>query len=526
MAQVNKIDSNISGLSYTLEENYGTLPSSPVWRALEPNSYADFGGSVTTIARVPITSSRQRKKGVTVDLDASGGFNMDMVQNNLQDILQGFMFADIYDKSVVPTTITNNSSSPHTIELPSTTNMLAGSLVQLSGFANAVNNKAVVEIVSVVEDVSFNIAAAETVVTEAAAPTGALVTIVGHQFSASEVNVVAAGAIHAHLLLSASAPTVDKLAISGGEWVYVGGDEDKHGFGSSVNNGFKRIYSLSSKTIRIDKSDGKLAAEIADSAKNIRIFFGRVLKNEAASSMIKRRTYQFERLLGAPDNTNLTQIQAEYITGAVPNEFTFNFASASKITVDLSFIGADSETIKGSVALKVGSHPGLTAVDAGGVYNTSSDFSRIKLAKIEGMNEAPTPLFAFAQELTININNNVTPNKAVGVLGNFDVSAGTFTVGGSITAYFANIEAVTVVRENQNITLDVLAVKGEAGRKYGFAIDLPLITLGDARPNVEQDQPITIPLEMNAASGAEISESLDHTLLMVFFDYLPDIADS
>ena len=78
MAILNKIDSNVTGLRYAEEDSYQTVSGDEVWVPLEPNSYADFGGQVTTVARNPINPSRQMKKGVVTDLDASGGFETDI----------------------------------------------------------------------------------------------------------------------------------------------------------------------------------------------------------------------------------------------------------------------------------------------------------------------------------------------------------------------------------------------------------------------------------------------------------------
>ena len=139
---------------------------------------------------------------------------------------------------------------------------------------------------------------------------------------------------------------------------------------------------------------------------------------------------------------------------------------------------------------------------------------------IEG-EEAPTALFAFAEELTLNINNNATALKALGVLGGFEVTVGNFEVGGDITAYFADVTAVQAVRNNDDITLDIHMVKSNSG----ITIDLPLITLNDGRLAVEANEAIKLPLNNEAASGSKIDTALNYTMLMVFWDYLPSAAD-
>jgi hypothetical protein len=324
-----------------------------------------------------------------------------------------------------------------------------------------------------------------------------------------------------------TATTIDftTLGLVPGEWIFIGGDLAAEAFtnvdanSNSVNNGWARINTIAASALTFDKTDFVMTTE-ASTTETIRLYFGRVLKNEADPALQFRRTYQLERTLGTPDATLPNEIQAEYIEGAAPSELAMTFNTADKVTFDASFIGTDVSTVDGPTALKAGSRPALVSSDA---FNTSNDVSRLKLAILDRTaGSAPTALFAFVTDFSINVNNNLSPNKAISVLGAFDVTAGQFNVEGSMTAFFADVTAVSSIRNNDDITLDFALVRGAVGAKAGVVVDVPLITLGDGRLDVEQDAPITLPLDIPAAAD----RVFDHTLLMTFFDYLPDRADT
>ena len=511
MVALNKIDSNVTGLRYAEEASIGVLPASPVWLPAEPNSYDDFGGQTTLVARNPINPSRQRKKGVIVDLDANGGYPTDITQDNMQNLLQGFFFADLREKaSETVTAVDIDAGNPDEFEVADTTGFAVGDLIKGSNFLNATNN-GFFPVTVVTSNTSVEVADG-SLVAEAAPPANATITKVGVVGTAGDIDVDASGSLPA---LTSTTLDFTTLGLIPGEWIYVGGDVATTAFTTAANNGFKRVRSITANRLEMDKSNLAMVTE-ASTSETIHIYIGRVIKNELGS-LIKRRSYQFERTLGAPESTQPAQVQAEYLEGVIPSTLTFNIPQASILTANLGFVGIDATTIDGPTALKSGNRPPLIDADA---FNTSSDFSRIRLAQVIPGNEAPVPLFVYAQELTITINNNLTANKAVGRLGAFDVTAGTFEVGGSITAYFANVAAINAVRNNVDVTLDMAVVKDNAG----MVLDLPLIALGGGRPNVTQDQAISIPLEMSAATGAKLSTDLDHTALMVFFDYLPTAA--
>jgi len=508
MAKVKKIDSNVTGLRYAEEQSLGVLPGTPDWVPLEPNSYSDFGGEITTVARNPINPSRQRKKGVTTDLSASGGFTSDITQSNIQSLMQGFMFADMRKKANQAVTSITGGGTTNDYNVGSEAGFLANSLVFASGFADASNNG-----LKTVDSVSAGVVSvSDTLVDDGTPSADAQIIVVGVVGAAGDLDIDASGTLPA---IVSSVLDLTTLGLIAGEWIYIGGDGASTRFTDSNNNGFARVRSVATNRVEFDKTEFTMVDE-ASSTETIHLFFGKVLKNELGS-LIKRRSYQIERTLGAPDDAQPAQIQSEYIVGAVPSELAINMPSAEKVTIDMSFIGTDVEQRDGVTGVKSGNRPSLVEADA---FNTSSDFSRIKLAKVVDGDAAPTDLFAFAQEINLSLTNNLDPNKALGVLGSFDISAGTFEVSGSMTAYFADIEAANAIRNNDDLTIDVHMIK----QNGGISLDLPLISLGDGRPNVEQDQAITLPLNMDAATGAKIDQALDYTMLFMFWDYLPNAA--
>ncbi len=517
MADAQKIDSNITGLAYAEEAQLGLLPGegglggTPVWYRLAPNSYNDFGGEIITVAPNPINPSRQRRKGVTTDLNAAGGINHNLTFQNLTDLMQGVMFADIRQKGKEKVNAVDlDTTNPDEYEVASTTGFLAGSLIKGIGFTNAANNGLNV-VTAVVANTSVEVATGQ-LVAEASPPAAATINVVGYEALAADLNVVVSGTFPA---LTSTALNFTTLGLVVGQWIFVGGDAAGSLFVNAANNGFKRIRSIAAGVLTFDKSFLPMVAETGTGL-TIRLFFGDVLRNETGA-LIKRRTYNLERTLGAPDTALPAQIQSEVLKGAVANEFTLNIPSAELINVDFAFVATDNEQRTGATGPK---QTGVIDFPAAKEYNTSSDIGRIRLSTVSQTDEAPAALFAFVTEATITINNNVTPNKAVGVLGSFDVTAGTFTVSGNLTAYFASVTATQAVRTNADVTLDISMVKDNTG----IVFDMPLIALGDGRLNVEIDQPITLPLTTDAASGQDVDASLDHTLLITYFNYLPNAA--
>lgn len=628
MTAVNKIDSNQTGLSVAEESSFGVLPTTPTWNPLEPNSYQNFGGKLKLVARNPINSSRQRKKGVIVDLDASGGFEMDITADNSYQLMRGFLFAEARKKDELSVANVDNPTNAYQPASGGTA-YTAGDLLYAKNFVNAINN-GLAKVSGTPTGTSVPVTG-KTLLTENGATTG-LIVRAGREFASGIASIDASGALpkltvtgnvqasgtltftgqpangetvtigtkvytfqtvltnvdgnvliggttaasitnlknainvnglgtpgtdfalatvaNTQVTATATATTLVATAIVAGvngnsiattkvlvnatwggatlaggagkslldfglnigEFICVGDDGAGQSFATSANNGLKRVQAVDNNSITFDKSTQTMVTD-AGAGKTIRLIFGRVIQNEAAT-LRKRISFTLERTLGAPDDAS-TNLQAEYLPGAICNQLDLTVKDADKVTAKLTFVAKDYQVVTAG-NLKSGTRPVLQPKDA---MNSTSNVVRFNLAALDGT-AVPAQLFAYLMDLTLSINNNVKPAKAVKVLGAFDSTAGIFAVDAKLTAYFANVSALTSVRNNADVTMDLTLATGNAG----LTLDLPLLALGDALADVKQDEPVMLPITSAAATGSKLSTGLDHTLLMVYWDYLPTLA--
>lgn len=507
---VDKLDSRVTELRVSEEASYGVLGGSPVWTPIEPNSYSAFGGDVAKTTRNPINQSRQRKKGTITDLDSSVSFNIDMVQKGLQDLIQGFMYASYRRKGEeVVTAVDLDTTNPDEYEVASTTGFKVDDLILGTDFTNAGNNT-VNRVSAIVSNTSVEVPTG-TLTVEASPPSAAKITVVGHKFQTGEVAIDVSGD-YPRLTRASGSKDFTTFGHIPGEYVYLGGDVAASYFPDDENNGFKRIRAVATTYIEFDKSQSTMVSE-AGTGLAIEMYCARVLKNEALLSSIVERSYQFERTLGASNSAEPTEIQSEYQIGCTPNELKISVPTGSKLEVDLSYIAKDSEQYSGVEGVKAGTRPALVEEEP---FNTSEDFRSVRLCSIVAGNEAPSPLGVYFQTVNLTVNNNTSPSKAIGVLGSFATRIGTFAVSAQADMYFADIAAIQAVRQNTDVTLDLTVVRENAG----FILDLPYATIGDGKAKVELEAEIMLPLTIEATAHP----TMNHTMMICFFDYLPDRA--
>ena len=500
----NKIDSNFTGLRYALETpgQPKTLPgvngADAIWFELEPNSYSDFGGTTTLKARSPITAGRQRRKGRAVDLDAKGGFTMDFTSDNMLNLMPSYFFAAWRKGAFLHETadqIVVAAAGKTFTKAASFGAGTVGGLILASGFGVPANNG-----VKHVTAATANALTVSEALTDEAGAVGQKVKLVGFQGAAADITVDATDPKFP--FLGSTVFDFTTLGLVPGAWVYVGGDAAGVSFAEPGNNGFARVAAIAAHKLTFDKTQNAMVTT-AGAGKTVQVFLSDFIKNESNPELITTQTVQFER--------SLSSAGFEYLPGSFANELTVDMKSADKIELTLDFIALDAEEAE-YADRKPGSFPDIaTSPEA---YNTSTDLVRIRAAH---QGDA-APLFAFMQTMSFKINNNVSPLKALGVFGSFDVSIGDFVVEGDITAYFSDIAAVAAVRKADSLTIDF----GLALDNRGWMFDIPHLVFDKGNLTITKDAPITIPVGINAAAD----QKLNTTLTASYFAYLPDAASA
>jgi hypothetical protein len=503
---VNKLDSNQSGLSIAEEATLRTLPGTPVWFPLEPNSYSDFAGDTKTAERAPINAGRQNFRSVVTGQDASGGFNSDFLQAGMFRLMQGYMFADAHEKA--DTQPTKTATSVALIDVTSTayeaTTGLAGfpvnALVLASHFTNSANNGLKLVTASAAGSLS-----AAGLVAEASPPATAKLEQVGYRAASGDLTLTVSASV---LTMSSTALDFTTLGLNLGEWLFIGGDASVNQFVSAANKGFARIRSIAAHAITFDETTFTPVND-AGTAKLVDLYFGKFLRNESDPTLIKRRTYNLERTLG----NNGTGQQAEYLEGSVADEVDFTLGLEAIATADFKFVSCAHTVRNGTQGLKFGTRVAQTVSKA---YNTSSDVYRLQVAPAYAGSLNAAGAFGYVNEAKLAIKNSVAATKAIGAgLYAVDTTAGNFDFSGSITAYFTDVASCIAINNNTDMEFNAIM----AANNQGCVFDAPMLGLGGGKIAVTKDKEITIPVDLKAAAG-----DLNYTLSLTQFAYLPTVA--
>ena len=500
---------NNLAMAVAIESSIGTLPATPLWVKLEPNTIGAYGATITTVPRNPISNTRQQRKGSVTDLDSTVEFEGDMTKDHVMTFVEGFIFAQRQNNTIMER-IQAGADYDTLAAVAATDNFthdaLSAALAQYTliyarGFSNAANN-GLFEVNTGGSTTSTITTAGALVDETPATSTGARIDVCGYRLD----DAVWTDATNT---LSSAGHDFTTMGLSVGQMLRLGSDVNAFGNGQAVG----RITSIAAGAIILDKvqnlGTGTLNGGGNETATDVDILYGPFVKNVAVSSSdFLERSFQFELVYDDLQNPAGTGDEYEYAVGNLCNELTLNLPGQDKATLGFGFVGTNSDDItttrKGNTANSV--EPVQTAA-----FNTAASFARLNL-----MDTSENSLGACFKTLTMTLGNEVSPEKCLGTLGATYMNTGNFTVGLDAELLFTDSDLAQAVKDNDTVTMDFLLENDDGA----IGLDIPSMTLGGGGRTYPVNESIKISVTGSAFGDATLDTSIGFTE----FPYFPTVA--
>lgn len=523
---------NDTALIYARESSLGVLPGSPDWKELEPNSLGEFGASITTVARNPISKLRQRRKGTVVDLDAANEYDGDLTLDSLVDFIEAFLFANAVNGDLTFRGGNAESSTSGYVIAAATTAQAAKlqytsggpiSLVYAAGYVLDANNG--------LKPLAADVAGTDTKIQVAGladetAPTNAEVSVAGIRAEAGDLALAVSSGVGTLSSGNNSASNnIDftTLGLTIGQRIHVGGMTSANRFGSTAGGsndsfGSARIVTIAAAAITLDKMDATLTAsdgtDTGSSGTNVAVdlLFGRFIRNVARdNSDYALISHHFEQsypnLFETEPPTPVASPNGyEYVVGAVASEWTWNLPLTNKSDSTFAFIGTNAEEPVNDAARKSGASSARSPLFTE-AFNTSLDFFRLRLEDVD-----ESGLSTDFKSLTVAITNNVTAEKVLALLGARYINVGNFELDVTGEALFTNADVPTRIRNNTTVSMDWLLKNNDGA----IAVDVPSATIGSDGKTYPVNETVRIQLSVAAHVDPIFNTSIGVSLFPVF----------
>jgi hypothetical protein len=437
-----------------------------------------------TIVSEEIRPDRQITDLILVGAEAGGDTGIELSYEAFDELITGAMFNVFTETTRKQGTGEITAFGAGTVDVDAGGDFIVGQVTRLSDLLTGDVGDGIFEItVIAVNTLSLNPLAgtATTAIlgTETAdADTRLEVTGFAAQANA-EITVVVAGG---DAVFSFPAGALDD-AMGTGIPIAIGAWMKMADFATVGNNVWFRIreVDLVADTVTTEAQTGM--ATDAAATEQVIAFYGSRVENGAQA--IGAHQFAVERRF--EDHSPITR---ELFLGMALNNFNLTLAPQAIAVGSLTWFGfnsAVSDNFGGDYPELYAVIPVDVAASQFDVYNTSNDIGRLG----RGVDPIDAAGVNFVLEATIEINNNLRRQPAVGVFGAAGIGVGELSVTGTLSTYFDNDEILQVILANSETTLDLITQGGD-GRSMVF--DLPRIKFSGGAPDVPgKNQDVTIP---------------------------------
>ncbi len=474
-------DTNRVALRYVQESTFGVTPVSPAFRDLPITGAPNLAFQPETRVSEQLRADRQVSDLILVGAQAQGDLPGELAFRAADDLIEAAFFGtwqQRYQRKNRPTTqISAVVASTDVFTVTDQGNApVVNDIVRAEGFTNPANNG----FHMVTGSPSNTSVPVTSALVDETPPTTARLHVVGRRAATSDI-AAATGPNR----ITSSALDFSTLGLAVGDWIKL------RNFATPANNDYVRISVIAANALTFDRVPTGWAADPGTGVQ-VELYLGERLVNG-----VLKRSFTLEREFG--DHSPVTY---EYLRGMTVGGLTFTAPSQSIVTTQFSFLGA------ASLLQDSGRFSGATTIptDARGVLNSSSNVGRIARGgtPISGKN--------FVTELSVEINNNLRNQNAVGFLGAVAIGAGECGVSGSLHTYFDDKSLAQDVINNVVTSIDA---RFQDNEQHALFFDLPRVKFSEGSPEVPgKNQDVVL----NLSYQAILDEVLGYTIKLLRFN--------
>jgi hypothetical protein len=470
---------NRSRLSYAAESALGVIPTDPDFKTMRVTSNS-FANEPRTITTNEIRPDRQVTDLILVGAQSGGEVGVELSFGGLDDFLEAGLQGTWASKP----SLTADAIATDVVDVDAGgAAFVTGHLVRGTGFAQ--DNFLARVASSTATAITLETGIAED---EATPPETALVRVVGFQGAEGDLETSVTGG---NALVS-TVLDFTTLGLVVGEWIKIGGD-GTNSFSVDALNGRARIADIDENRLSLDIVPAGWASN-AGAGRSVQVFCGDVLRNAST-----QRSYTVEQV--QEDRSTF-----EWFTGQQVNTVSLQARTEQILTGSVGFIGQGGQN---GTAAKANTT--YIAAPDGQILNASSNVARIAQggSLITGPN--------WVQELSIEINNNLERENAIGSLAAVNVRTGEFMVTGTINTYFGNLDILNAVIANTETSFD-LHIGRPDGERPHMTFDMPRIKFSAGAAPVQGKNQSRV---VQGSYQALREPTLDYTMQVIRWHYLP-----
>lgn len=506
---------NYHSLSYALQSAFNNFTTAAgQWKLTEPNEVPNFGATITTVARQPISRDRQAREGTATDHDADVEVTCDLTRDSFIDFAEGFAFTLATGFMLLSgggsgqnlgadNALTTAGTPPGFTHSALAAAIPTNTLLYSRAFLNAINN-------------GLNVVIAGGSTTETPVG-GAPAFVLEVPSAATNASLEKAGWRFTDLTWTNATNTIGSalqdmtlIGLTVGQLVHVGGLVA----GTQFTNGvaYARVRTISAASVVLDNVSGALKTAAADQAADaVDLLFGQFIRNVPVdNASFRERIFLFEgswpNLFETDPPTPVANPDGfEYINNCYCNQASYDIPLSDKATVTYSFVGTFARDIVDNSGRQTGASAPRNPVQTA-AYNTSRDVVRLRIKDVD-----ETGLTTDFKSFRFIVNNNVGREKVIGVVGARYINVGNLAVTIEGNILFTSPLVVARIRNNTRVAMDFI-LKNTDGV---IGVDIPSMTLGNGARELPVNETVQVALSGTAFRDATLGTSMGLSLIPV-----------